>query len=147
MPDAMFLRLNIFLMTIISIFQASRDGSAFLEKGICQQACGNCQHEKNQKQQRSLAWEHRQHHESLIACRGNHHCQQGAETQHPVRIKRNGSKASHATRNRPEQSRQKNLQETILFQSIENLAVRLHVERLYEHHHDDDKTAYENSAS
>ena len=69
-------------------------------ESVDQQSRHNGQHKKDKEQQSGLAWEQSQHHKRLIPGRGDHHSDQRAETQHPVRVERHCGETSDTSWNR-----------------------------------------------
>ena len=63
----------------------------------------NSQYKQNGEDDQGLLRNHCKHHESLVAGRCYHHCYKRSEAEHSVCIEGNGSKTSHASRNRSQQ--------------------------------------------
>ena len=93
-------------------------------------------HKQNTHQQQGLLGYHGEHDEGLIARRGNHHRNQGAEAQQFVRIHRHGGETAHAARDDAQTCTQHDLPETVLAQPREPFSVRMDVDILDHQHHD-----------
>ncbi len=128
------------------ILKAGRQRLTFRVKPVDQQTGHDGKNEKDQEKESGLSGEHRQHHEGLIPSRGDHHGHQSTETQHAVRVKRHGGETSDASGHGTEQGGDEDLGEARLLEGSEYPAVRLHVERLDDHHHDDNQAGNQHRA-